>query len=282
MSNKKFAVIGHPIGHTMSPFIHKRLFEMAGIDAEYSVIDINPNNMSNQYKNVLKELDGYNITIPHKQAIIPYLDKLDKKAKLYGSVNTVKNGAISEGFTTDPDGFLKALDNADIPLKGKILIVGTGGVARTMAYESVLAGCNTTIAVRFEDIAMVSKLAGEILTNVRNAQINTCFIDRIPNENYDLIVNATPLGMYPNIDTMAVSEKVISRCTNVFDAVYNPLETKFIKTAKANGAKTLGGISMLVWQAVVSHEIWDGTVYNSEDINQLCEDTSKELNKKFG
>lgn len=281
MSSKKFAVIGHPIGHTMSPFIHKRLFEIAGIDAEYFVLDIDPKNMAAQYNYVLKNLDGYNITIPHKQAIIPYLDKLDKKAKLYGSVNTVKNGELSEGYTTDPNGFLKALENANIKLKGKVLIVGTGGVARTMAYESVIAGCNVTIAVRFEDIATVSRLAGEILSNFHNAQISTCFIDSIPNEQYDLLVNATPLGMYPNIDAMAVNEKIISKCANVFDAVYNPIETKLLKTAKANGANVLGGMSMLVWQAVVSHEIWDGTIYNSADIAQLCEDSIKELNRIF-
>lgn len=281
MSNKKFAVIGHPIGHTMSPFIHNRLFEIVGIKADYSIMDIAPEDMQSKYS-ILRELDGYNITIPHKQAIIPYIDILDKKAKLYGSVNTVKNGEKSEGFTTDPDGFLKALDNTNIPLKGNVLIVGTGGVARTMAYEAALAGCHTTIAVRFEDIPVVASLAGEILGNVYNAQIDTCFIDRIPLEYYDLLVNATPLGMYPNVDSMAVSEKIISKCSNVFDAVYNPLETKLLQTAKANGAKTLGGISMLVWQAVVAHEIWDGTIYDNADIDQLCEDSAKELNKIFG
>ena len=280
MSKKQFAVIGHPIGHTMSPFIHKRLFEIANIDAEYSVFDIAPNEIAGKYS-FLRKLDGYNITIPHKQAIIPYLDKLDKKAKMYGSVNTVKNGEIAQGYTTDPIGFLKALENANIDLQGNVLIIGTGGVARTMAYEAALAGCHATIAVRFEDISVVASLAGELLSNIRNAQIDTCFIDRIPDEHYDLLVNATPLGMYPNIDSMPASEKVISRCSSVFDAVYNPLEIKLLKIAKADGSKALGGISMLVWQAAASQEIWNGTKYNSDDIAQLCEDSSEELKKIF-
>ena len=91
MSKKKYAVIGHPIGHTMSPFIHKRLFDLAGIDAEYTALDIAPEALAGEYERTLKKLDGYNITIPHKQSIIPLLDSLDDKAKMYGSVNTVAN-----------------------------------------------------------------------------------------------------------------------------------------------------------------------------------------------
>ena len=108
MSKRNFAVIGHPIGHTMSPFIHKRLFELANQNGDYAILDISPEELPEKIK-TLNELAGYNITIPNKQSIIPYLDSLDKKAALYGSVNTVKNGSERVGFTTDSDGFLKAL-----------------------------------------------------------------------------------------------------------------------------------------------------------------------------
>ena len=126
MGTKKYAVIGHPIGHTMSPFIHNRLFALSGIDAEYTKLDITPENLNNEYNAVLSKLDGYNITIPHKQNIIPLIDKIDSKAKMYGSVNTVSNNCgISTGYTTDPDGFLKALAAAGIMLDGKIVILGS-------------------------------------------------------------------------------------------------------------------------------------------------------------
>jgi hypothetical protein len=115
METKKFAVIGHPIGHTMSPFIHTRLFELQGVKAEYTKLDIAPENLKYEFKNTLSKLDGFNITIPHKQAVIPFLDEIDAKAEMYGSVNTVSNkNGISKGYTTDPDGFLKALDAAGI------------------------------------------------------------------------------------------------------------------------------------------------------------------------
>lgn len=281
MSKKKYAVIGHPIGHTMSPFIHNRLFELAGIEAEYGVIDVAPENLEKDYKEVLSKLDGFNITIPHKSAIIPYLNSIDKKADMYGSVNTVT--ADGKGYTTDPDGFLQALKANGIKLDGNVVIVGTGGVARTMAFEAVKAGAAITIAVRHEDIHMVSALACEIMTKTIHPSISTCYIDRLEKngKNIDLLVNATPLGMYPNVDTMPVGENIIANCNAVFDAVYNPLETKLIKTAKAMGKKAVGGMSMLVWQAVVAHQIWDGSEYDVNDIEKICLDASEELKKTF-
>ncbi len=281
MSKKEYAVIGHPIGHTMSPFIHKRLFELAGIDADYNVIDVSPQELAEKYKENLSKLNGFNITIPHKSAIIPLLSALDKKAEIYGSVNTVDSKG--KGYTTDPDGFLQALKANDVALDGNVVIVGTGGVARTMAFEAAKAGAAITIAVRREDIHMVSALACEIMEKTIHPCISTCYIDRLEkvDRTIDLLVNATPVGMYPNIDFMPVGENIIKNCAAVFDAVYNPLETKLIKTAKAMGKKTIGGMSMLVWQAVVAHQIWDGTEYNIKDIEQLCIDASEELQKKF-
>ena len=157
--SKKYAVIGHPIGHTMSPFIHKRLFELSGIDAEYTVVDIEPENFERDYRNILKKLDGYNITIPHKQRVIPFLDKIDDKAEMYGSVNTVANiDGVSKGYTTDPDGFLKALGYASIPLSGNVVILGCGGVARTMAYEALLKNAALKFAVREKSIGKAKAL----------------------------------------------------------------------------------------------------------------------------
>lgn len=277
MPKRKFAVIGHPIGHTMSPFIHKRLFELAKEDGEYIKADISPDELKLRISE-LNELSGYNITIPHKQAIIPFLDKLDKKAELYGSVNTVRNGAVREGFTTDPDGFLKALETSGIPFSGDIVIIGCGGAARTFVYEAALAKCNITIAARSRDKADI--LADEVSLKVPDTRIKSCLISELDGD-FDLLVNATPVGMYPNTNSMPVSEKALSRCKNVFDAIYNPLETVLIQKAKANGSKAVGGMSMLVWQAVVAHQIWDGSQYSIGDIDQLIWDSAVEMKRKF-
>lgn len=280
MSIKKFAVIGHPIGHTMSPFIHNRLFKLSGIEAEYTKLDIAPENLNDEYKNVLSKLDGYNITIPHKQNIIPLIDEIDGKAKMYGSVNTVANiDGVAKGYTTDPDGFLKALDAAGIVLDGRVVILGCGGVARTMAYEVVLKGLPLIFAVRKEDVEIAKSLCSEIENTVKGARVSFCLIDELEGD-IDVLVNATPLGMFPKVDVQPVSDSVINRCVSVFDAVYNPLETVLIKKALANGAKAVGGMSMLVWQAVVAHEKWDGSVYDKDDIAKLCVDSAEELKKR--
>ena len=280
MSTKKFAVIGHPIGHTMSPFIHNRLFELSGIEAEYTKLDIAPENLADEYKNVLSKLDGYNITIPHKQNIIPLIDEIDEKAKMYGSVNTVANiNGVAKGYTTDPDGFLKALDAAGITLDGRVVILSCGGVARTMAYEVVLKGLPLLFAVRKEDVEIAKSLCSEIENTVKDAKVSFCLIDELSGD-IDVLVNATPLGMFPKVDVQPVSDLVINRCASVFDAVYNPLETVLIKKALANGAKAVGGMSMLVWQAVVAHEKWDGSVYDKDDIAKLCVDSAEELKNR--
>lgn len=280
MSIKKFAVIGHPIGHSMSPFIHNRLFKLSGIDAEYTKLDIAPENLADEYDKVLSKLDGYNITIPHKQNIIPLIDEIDEKAKMYGSVNTVANiDGVAKGYTTDPDGFLKALDAAGITLDGRVVILGCGGVARTMAYEVVLKGLPLLFAVRKEDVEIAKSLCNEIENTVKDAKVSFCLIDELSGD-IDVLVNATPLGMFPKVDVQPVSDFVINRCASVFDAVYNPLETVLIKKALANGAKAVGGMSMLVWQAVVAHEKWDGSVYDKDDIAKLCIDSAEELKNR--
>ena len=146
--DRKFAVIGHPIGHTMSPFLNARLFSLSGLPAQYTSRDIAPESLPDSL-GFFRSLQGFNVTIPHKQAIIPFLDELDPSARNIQSVNTVKqvNGRLI-GYTTDGAGFRFALENAGIPLKGNVLILGAGGVSRVMALEALEAGCRLTIAAR--------------------------------------------------------------------------------------------------------------------------------------
>ena len=276
---KHYAVIGHPIGHTMSPFIHARLFELSGISADYLVFDIPPAELAARFEDTLKKLDGFNITIPHKQAIIPLLDALDPQAALYGSVNTVSNTGIYKGYTTDPDGFVAALQSENIPLSGRTVILGCGGVARVMAYEAVRRGADLTFAIRAEDKELCAALIADINKNFPEAKVSVCLLTEISGD-IDLLVNATPLGMFPKTEVCPVEDKVISRSAAVFDAVYNPLETVLIKKAAANGSRALGGMSMLVYQAVSAHTIWDGSVYEKEAIDEICRAASAELAQK--
>lgn len=279
MSQKRYAVIGHPIGHTMSPFIHQRLFESKGIDASYGVCDIPAESLTERIQE-LKTLDGFNITIPHKQAILPFLERLGPKAAFYQSVNTVKNDGSLQGYNTDAEGFLLALRQAGIPLKGRVVILGAGGVARTMAYEAVMAGCFVTLAVRRQTLLRAAALSGSIRNDLHSGDTNTCRIDALRGP-IDLLINATPVGMHPHREDCPVSREILESTRYVFDAVYNPLETRLVKTARECGCQALGGLSMLVWQAAAAHRIWDGSQYTDQEISALCRETERELLRLF-
>lgn len=280
MSVQKFSVIGHPIGHTMSPFIHNALFALSGKRVEYSVMDIAPENMQQDYA-VLRQISGYNITIPHKQAIIPYLDELDESAERYGAVNCVSNGEKAVGYNTDAYGFLMALETADIPLRGEVLICGCGGVARTMAFESLLAGCSLTFAVLESDMPAAQKLKAELLEKLPESKIEIGLIGTFV-KVCDLLINATPVGMYPKVDAMPVNEEQLRVTKSVFDAVYNPRKTMLIKKAEENGIPHGEGMAMLVRQAAKAHIIWYGAKFTNEQIAEVIDASYKEMERLFG
>ncbi|NLG93640.1 MAG: shikimate dehydrogenase [Clostridiales bacterium] len=281
MLENTYAVIGHPIAHTMSPFIHARLFSFNSIRAEYGVLDIPPQDLAERM-DTLRSLRGFNITIPHKQAIIPLLDGLDSKSVFYHSVNTVqnRNGRLT-GFTTDGTGFCKALEAGGARLDGRTVILGAGGAGRVMAFEAALCGGTVTIAVRPHGIEAARQLCADIQSKVKNAKADFCLLDEI-REKMDLLANATPVGMYPNTEACPVSEEIIRNAACVFDAVYNPNETLLLRTARKNGVRTIGGISMLVWQAAAAQESWYGAKFRKEDIETLCADAVFEMKKTFG
>lgn len=276
MSTKKYAVIGHPIGHSLSPFIHEKLFEIDNIDAQYSALDIE--NLDTDYNSKLKTLDGYNVTIPHKQSIITKLDSISEKAKLCNSVNTVKNGEKSEGYTTDGFGFMaavKAKCNGILPKD--ILIFGYGGAARAIAFECLQNACNVHFVVREKSLSNAFFLANEIKEKL-SVTTNVYTTDNIPKDiKIDLVVNATPVGMYPNTDACVVPDSIIKKASAVFDSVYNPLETVLLKKAKELRKNAIGSIDMLVYQAAKAHEIWVGATYNNSQLQKICELTADKL-----
>ena len=274
---KNFGLIGYPLGHSMSPVIHKELFKINGIDADYNLKEISPDVLS-QGIGELKKLEGFNVTIPHKTGIIPFLDKLSDRAELFGAVNTVaaKDGILT-GYNTDCFGFLRALEMAGIKLGGNVLLCGSGGVSRMFAFEAVLADSNLTIAVRDEDIDAANQIKKEIAQRL-NKNIAVTTLNNVDGE-YDVLINGTPVGMYPNVDACVLPKDKIAKCKAVFDAVYNPLETRLIKYAKECGAKYSNGLPMLVLQAAVAQEIWFGVKFTMEQISSVIDITERELGK---
>ncbi len=264
-----FGLLGHPLGHSMSPFIHQALFALSGRPQPYALHDVAPEDLKTQVPKLLAG-QGFNITIPYKVEIIPFLTQLSEKAGLYQSVNTVeiKDGRYI-GHNTDVDGFLHGIRSLGVELsQGPVLMLGSGGVANMIATEVVLAGSPLTIAVRKEDVKQAAALKERLLKIKPDAEITTCLLDE-PNGSYRLLVNATPVGMYPNTQSCPVTPEIIRQAEAVFDLVYNPFETQLVQTAKSLGLPAGGGLSMLVWQAAVAHEIWFGDSFTDQQIQQV-------------
>lgn len=279
MNTKKFAVIGHPLGHTMSPFIHTELFKLNGIEAEYSMVDIDPNEFDTKIPELLSTIDGFNVTIPYKAAVIPFMNSIEGVAEEYGSVNTVRS-SDKTGRTTDPTGFVRALAAADIALSGKVAILGAGGVCRVFAGEAARAGCEITFGVLESDIPAAEAIKADVLKHHPEVKMSIVKITELSGE-FDLLVNATPVGMYPRVNAMPISAELLTHCKAVFDAVYNPEQTALLKTAKEAGCKAQGGMPMLVWQAAASQEIWLGVTFNQEDVENVIVSATAYMNEHF-
>lgn len=289
MRIEKAAVIGHPLGHTMSPFIHERLFRLSGIPGEYRALDIPDLEAALP---LLRGLDCFNVTIPYKSAILPLLAGVDPEAGRFGSVNTVRvrEGELY-GSTTDGAGFWKALENHVPGFSGPVLLLGNGGAARAIAFEiaSRQQGFHITIAHREASQGKAQALAQELAAFARQRGDRRF---RVVTENYrelewdresrfGLLVNCTSVGMYPRSGESPVPEEVAARCGAVFDIVYNPGRTRLLQVAEGQGIKAIGGMEMLVYQAVASHEIWYGSRFRAGDIAALCRDAEQEMGKRF-
>ena len=271
---ENYALIGCPLGHSLSPQIHTRLFELAGIECEYKLSEIKPEELKDKY-GYLKSLTGFNITIPHKIAIIDFCGELSEGAKRYGSVNCIKNEkGKSIGYNTDVLGFVKSIEQLGASLKSKVCLLGCGGVGRMMAVESAYQGAELTMAVRTEDIPVAEGIKAEIEKLLPDNRVRVIHLSEMQG-GYDLVINSTPVGMYPKTEFSPLKKEQLKNVSFLFDAIYNPTETALSKYAREMGAKTLTGMSMLVLQAVAAHEIWNGSEYRQSDIDALIEDMEK-------
>lgn len=244
-----FAVLGHPIGHSLSPAMHNRAFGFVNYNGVFFAVDTLDVGKS---LHALKDLDfgGAAVTMPHKEAILDYLDELVGVAKDIGAVNTVvhSDGKLL-GYNTDSDGAMAAL-KFRTELKDKtVLLVGAGGAAKALAYGLKAERAGLVITNRTHE-------KGEKLAR----QVGADFLPtgEILTRNYDVVINATSVGMYPNVDEMPVPEEIFRENMVAMDIVYNPLRTKFMAKAISNGCVPLDGVTMFVHQGGKQFELWTG------------------------
>ncbi|MCR4780184.1 MAG: shikimate dehydrogenase [Ruminiclostridium sp.] len=277
---KKYALIGHPLGHSLSPQIHERLMKLAGIDGSYKLLDIPPEELTGRFAE-LEALDGFNATIPHKVGIIPYCGRLDDSAERFGSVNCVKNGSGKVGYNTDVFGFTRSIDMLGASLASRVLVIGCGGVGRMIAAEAAYSGGRVTVAVLSDFLADAEKTVEGIKSRMPAADIKTAgikgavlcaddFGGSVP--EFDLLINASPVGMFPKTDAVPCSEDIIRSAGSVFDVIYNPNDTLLTRTARELGKPAMTGMAMLVLQAAAAQEIWNGASFAGDDLKTLIAD----------
>lgn len=280
---KQFALTGYPLGHSISPAIHERLFALSGkTDCSYALFPLAPEAFHTHFAE-LSCLSGFNVTIPHKQRVIPHLHRLDSSAELYRSVNTVQNrNGVLTGYNTDVTGFLKSTESLGFSFKGKdILILGYGGAGRMMATEAVRQeSASVTIGARKKSLRKAGLFADELKQFRKNCAVGTAALETVCGP-YDLIVNSTPAGMFPDVNTSPLAAEQLQNSAALFDAVYNPNETKLMTDARSCGLRVCGGMTMLVWQAAAAHKIWYGASFSNESIAALIQEMEEYILHNF-
>lgn len=249
---KIYGIIGHPVTHSLSPVMHNAAFKAEGIDAKYKFFDIDPSNPDDLanfcYETDLNNIAGFSVTIPYKGQVMDYLDNLDILAKKAGAVNTVKNEDFNlNGYNTDATGAMTALQEKT-EIKGKkALVLGAGGAARAIIYALKEFGADVFIFNRTKEKA--EGLAEEFKVEVID------FLD-IKEAEFDIIVNTTTVGSFPNTSESLLKANQIKKGSTVMDIITNPIETQLLREAKKAGAETVSGERMLLHQAVGQFEIW--------------------------
>ena len=255
-------IIGDPIEHTMSPAMHNAAFKALGLDYVYIPFKVKSLELKKAAEGIRGlNFRGMNVTIPHKVAVMQFLDRIDPLAEKIGAVNTIVNdGGILTGYNTDATGFLQTLHDRNVePAEKKVLLLGAGGAARAISHILTREKAQLTILNRKQELSWAEDLAARLSRNYK-ADIKA---GELTNENLkkainaaDLLVNATSLGMSPDVDETPVPADLLHANLTVFDIIYNPLPTRLLREAAATGAKTIDGLEMLVRQGAASFEIW--------------------------
>lgn len=245
-----FGVLGDKLAHTLSPEIHANLLKQQGICGTYKKFEMNRDEVNDLFLFMdERHISGLNVTLPYKEVLYHMVDVLDDAAQKIGAVNTVwHKNRVFYGYNTDYIGVTSMFAKAGVDLSGKdIVILGSGGASRALIYGFHQKGAKTiTISARNESAKCALKESFPY--------IGLSTLDDIPSG--DVIINATPVGMYPNVGKSAVDASVISRFAIAADIVYNPLVTEFLRLARENGLQIVTGLMMLVDQAIGAEEIW--------------------------
>lgn len=260
MSHLKFyGLFGNPLGHSISPQLHKKIYQVAKIEAAYKNFEIAAQELAPALE-AMKILDirGANVTIPYKQDFLPLLDTLSPLAERLYSVNTIRNNqGILEGYNTDYHGIALTFARRNWQVKGKqVFLLGSGGASHAAAHFFKDQGAAA--------VTIVSRSASS-----QEGEWDYISYEELAQRSGDILVNCTPLGMYPRMDASPVKKETIAAFSIVFDMIYNPAETLLLKWAKELEKEYANGLDMLVGQAIRSVEIWEERKLSAGEVDEI-------------
>ena len=248
-STSLFGLVGNPVAHSLSPIMHNQAFAAIGYNGVYLAFKVTDPGLA---INGIKALNvkGVSVTLPHKVAVMEYLDEVDETAARIGAVNTiVNNDGKLTGYNTDCQGAINALQTRTSVEGKSVAIIGAGGAARAIGFGLKSAAGRLTILNR-------TRTAGEHLA----AELQADFLplNNWQPDRHEILINTTPVGMHPNTRATPIAKKDLSKEMVVMDIVYNPLKTRFLKEASARGCQTINGVDMFVFQGAYQFELWTG------------------------
>lgn len=265
-----YGLLGEKLGHSLSPDIHEEIFKKLNIKGSYSLFEVSKDNIDNVIPSIkVLGISGINVTIPYKNEVMKSLDDISKEAQEIGAVNTISvNDGKTIGYNTDYFGFGEMLKRFNINCKNKnIVILGAGGASKAVVQYFYDNGAKNIYLVSRKPETVYKKEFIKVISYEELSKI----VDG------DIIVNTTPCGMYPNIDSMAINKEILKNYKTAVDIIYNPIETMFLREAKKLGLKTVDGLYMLVGQAIKAEEIWNNTKLKDSDIEEIYMKASKLL-----
>lgn len=259
-----YGILGGRLKHTISPMINHKIFSLLNIEGAYKDFEVKPEDLSKVADSIrVLKIKGLNVTIPYKEDIMQYLDFISPEAQKIKAVNTIllKDEKLY-GYNTDYFGFGKIISKNEIKIKDEIaMVLGTGGAAKAVvAY------------LQDEGIRKIYLVSRTHKSNDKcdKDKIEYVTYEEIENIKGHVLINTTPVGMYPNVDASPVDEAIINNFNTLIDIVYNPKETKFLRIGKEMDKKVYGGLTMLIYQAIKAEEIWQDTSIDEEISEEVC------------
>lgn len=256
------AILGYPVEHSLSPAMQNSEFERLNLDYIYVPAPVAPANLEVSIKGLVAAgVVGFNVTIPHKQAVLPLLDEISEDAKLVGAVNTIKvvDGRL-HGYNTDIDGWVRDIQEDILLERSSVCIVGAGGAARAVAVGAIKSGASRLfLCGRNSDT--IEPLAKTLKEKLPDAQITWRVLDdpecRADLAACDIVVNTTPVGM-ESTPGMPLNPDWLTESQYYYDTIYVPGETELMRAARLKGSAVRGGLGMLAYQGAVAFEVWTG------------------------